>query len=284
MKAGLKAGSTAAPAAGRSAGDVVLDDSATWPGGSDEFVEVFAKGLAVIVAFADRHTALSLADLSAATGIPRAGVRRLVRTLEALGFASLHDGRYALLPATLRLGYAYLSSLELRDVAQPIIDALAREVDETVGLSVLDGSDTTFIARAEVRGLLKSSVTIGSRLPAFATSMGRVLLAGLADTKVRKVLERSPLSAYTRHTMTRTNELQVELARVQRRGYAVVNEELELGICGVAAPIVDAGGATVAALNVSTNLARHGAREFASKVKAPLLHAAAQISAQLAAR
>jgi IclR family pca regulon transcriptional regulator len=257
-------------------------EAANWPAGSDEFVEAFAKGLLVISAFADVGAPLSLAELSARTGLPRAGVRRLVLTLEHLGFAAQRDGRFVLMPKTLRLGYAYLSSLSLREVAQPLIDSLARHVDETVGLSVLDGSDITFIARAEVRGLLRRSVTIGSRLPAFATSMGRALLSGLGKRDLRSFLESSPRTGYTKHTLVSVPELEEEVARVRKRGYSVVTEELELGVCGVAVPVLDGNGMTVAAINVSTNLAQHGERDFVRKVKEPLLQTAREVTAQLA--
>jgi IclR family pca regulon transcriptional regulator len=256
---------------------------ASWPGGSDEFVEAFAKGLTVICAFADAQSPLTLADLSERTGLTRAGVRRLVLTLERLGYARAMRGGFTLTPRTLRLGYAYLSSLDLVEIAQPVIDGLARTLDETVGLSVLDGGEATFVARAEVRGLLRGGVTIGSRLPAFATSMGRVLLAGMDDASLQTALASFDKPAFTRLTITEPSRLFDEIVRIRQRGWAAVSEELELGVCGIAAPVVDVGGRTIAALNLSTNLARHGRREFVAGAREPLLEAARAISSQLAA-
>lgn len=253
------------------------------PKGSDEFVEAFAKGLAVITAFADTRRPMSLADLSERTGLSRAGVRRLVRTLQTLGYADQQEGRFLLTPRTLRLGYAYLSGLPLWEVAQPVIDRLARDADETVGLSVLDVQEVVFVARAEVRGLLKRSVTVGSRLPVLATSMGRVLLAGLPEEKQASILAVSHLTAYTRQTITSSKRMREELRRVESQGYAVVTEELELGVCGIAAPIRDGSGSVIAAINLSTNLARHSEHQFVKRFRKRLIEAADEISQRVSA-
>ena len=254
---------------------------AAWPKASDAFVEAFAKGLAVIGAFGDAHDALTLAEISARTGITRAGVRRLVLTLQALELATQKDGRFRLTPRVMRLGYAYLSSLGLAEVVQPVIDRLARHADETAAVSVLDGKETTYIARAEVRGLLRRRVTIGSRLPAYATSMGRALLAGLSDEALRKILESTELVAFTRYTKADTVSLIAEIKNVRKQGLALVSQEFELGIFGMAAPIYDAGGRVIAAVSLSTNLARNQEKAFLRKFRTTLLAAAATISKTL---
>ncbi|RAI38310.1 IclR family transcriptional regulator domain-containing protein [Rhodoplanes roseus] len=257
------------------------DEIAAWPAGSDGFVEAFAKGLAVIGAFGPDGGTRSLADLARRTGLPRAGVRRLVLTLVALGLAEARDGRFALTPRVLRLGFAYLSTLGLREVAQPLIETLSREADEVVAVSVLDGDDLVYVARAEVQGVLRRSLTVGSRLPAFCTSMGRVLLSGLPDDEVTARLSRASLPAHTRHTVTDPATLTAVIAEIRRTGWTMVSEELEIGACGMAAAIRDGRGHVVAAVNISTNLARHTQEAFVRTFRARLLATAEEISRRL---
>jgi IclR family pca regulon transcriptional regulator len=257
------------------------DEIAAWPSGHDGFVEAFAKGLAVIGAFGPDGGARSLADLARRTGLPRAGVRRLVLTLVELGLAEPRDGGFILTPRVLRLGFAYLSSLGLREVAQPLIERLSREADEVVAVSVLDGDELVYVARAEVQGVLRRSLTIGSRLPAFCTSMGRVLLSGLSDAAVRGLLTRKPLPAYTPRTLTDPEALAAAVAATRRAGWAMVSEELEIGACGLAAAIRDTRGRVVAAVNLSTNLARHGEADFVATFRDRLLAVAAEIERRL---
>ncbi|MDO8876085.1 MAG: IclR family transcriptional regulator C-terminal domain-containing protein [Pseudolabrys sp.] len=257
------------------------EEIAAWPSGSDTFVESFAKGLAVIGAFGDGGGALTISDVSRLTGLPRAGVRRLLLSLVALALAEEHDGRFSLTPRVLRLGYAYLASLSLREIAQPLIEMLARECDEIVAVSVLDGDELTYVARAEPSSVLRRSLTVGSRLPVFCTSMGRVLLAGLTDDQVRTVLSQSARPAYTRHTITDIAALSRTIATVRSQGWCFVSEELELGACGLAAPIRDGQGRTVAALNISTNLGRHSEKPFIKQFKQRLIGLAEKISSSL---
>ncbi len=252
-----------------------------WPSGSDTFVEAFAKGLAVIGAFGESGGTVSISDLARRTGLPRAGVRRLVLTLVTLGLAEERDGRFALTQRVMRLGYAYLSSLDLRQVAQPVIESLARDCGEVVAVSVLDGDEIVYVVRAEPQSVLRRSLTIGSRLPAFCTSMGRVLLSGLSEGALAAFFARASFTAFTRHTLTDRPALQREIAVGREQGWIFVSEELELGTCGIAAPIKDGRGRIVAALNISTNLGRYSERAFVKQFKAPLLDIAAQISARL---
>jgi IclR family pca regulon transcriptional regulator len=257
------------------------DEIARWPKGSDVFVEAFAKGLAVIAAFGENAETLSMSDIAKRTGLPRAGVRRMLLTLVALGFATQHNGRYQLTPRVLRLGYAYLSSLSLREIAQPMIEAVARDCDEIVAVSVLDGADVAYVARAEPSSVLRRSLTVGSRIPAFCTSMGRVLLAGLPPAEVETRLAQSQRPAFTRHTLTDTKALLSTIAEVRTQGWCFASEELELGACGIAAPIRNARGETLAALNISTNLGRHAEKAFVRQFRPTLLELAARISASL---
>lgn len=260
---------------------VSIQEIANWPSGSDEFVEAFAKGLAVIGAFGETGGTVSISDLAKRTGLPRAGVRRLVLTLVTLGLAEERDGRFALTQRVMRLGYAYLSSLDLRQVAQPVIESLARECGEVVAVSVLDGDEIVYVARAEPQSVLRRSLTIGSRLPAFCTSMGRVLLSGLPDDRLAVYFKHATFTAYTRHTVTERSGLEREIALVRQQGWTFVSEELELGTCGLAAPIKDHRGHVIAALNISTNLGRYSGRAFVKQFKGKLLDIASEISARL---
>lgn len=255
---------------------------ATWPRGSDAFVEAFAKGLVVIGAFGDSEGTLTMAELSKRTGLPRAGVRRLLLTLVALGFAKEHEGRYALTPRVLRLGYAYLSSLSFRDVAQPAIEALARQCDEVVAVSVLDGDDVTYVARAEPSSVLRRSLTIGSRIPSFCTSMGRILLAALPEQEMKERLARMPRPVFNKRTVTDVAVIEKEIVRARTQGWCFASEELELGACGIAAPIRDVRGRTVAALNISTNLGRHTEKAFVKAFRPLLLELAGKLSGSFA--
>lgn len=256
----------------------IAQEIASWPGGSDEFVEAFAKGLALIEVMGEAQGALTLADMAARMGLSRAGARRLVLTLQTLRFASQKEGRFSLTPRVLRLGYSYLSSLGLRDIGQPVIEKLAIEAGEGVAISVLEDTDVVYVARADIRGLLRQPITVGSRLPAYVMSPGRVLLAGLDEDVALALLQKSELTAFTRHTKTDIASLQEELRKVRQDGCAYVKQELELGICGLAVPVTDGAGRVIAALNLSSNLARYDERAFLKKFRQPLLDAAEQIS------
>lgn len=252
-------------------------------GGSDTFVEAFARGLAVMGAFTGAGPSLTITEVAARASVTRAGARRLLHTLVALGYARLSEGSFSLTPKVLDLGHAYLSSLSLREIAQPVIERLAGQVDEIVGVSVLDGDEIVFVARAERRSPLSRGIGIGGRLPAFATSMGRVLLAALPPEQAESVLARRKLKAYTKLTRCTREAVLRDLALVRRKGYSLVSEELELGVCGVAAAIHDGAGRVVAAMNVSTNLARHSRDSMVHNLLPRLIAAADEISAALKA-
>ena len=235
------------------------------PAGRDTFVEAFAKGLTVMRAFEGATRSLSLSEVAERSKLPRAGARRLLHTLVSLGYASHQEGRFALTPRVLDLGHAYLSSLSFRELAQPVLDELAGEPGVVCALTVLDGTDVVYVARAEGRSPLERGIGLGSRLPAFATSMGRVLLAALSEDQALSLIDESDKQAFTFETITSPVELMTELRRIRQQGYSVVAEELEMGVVGVAMPIVDSSGATVAAINMSTNLRRQTVEEIVAR-------------------
>ena len=248
---------------------------------SADFVQSLARGLAVIRAFDAADPQLTLSDVARRAEIPRAAARRFLRTLETLGYVR-SDGRiFALTPRVLELGFSYLSALSLPEIVQPHLERLSREVDESVSAAVLDGSEIVYIARVPTRRIMSVRITIGTRFPAYATSMGRVLLAGLPQADAEATLAASPLSPLTDRTITDAAALRDELARVREQGWALVDGELEPGLRSVAAPLHGRGGAAVAAVNVSTSATRDSVEHLVETYVPALLRTAAAIDAEL---
>jgi IclR family transcriptional regulator, pca regulon regulatory protein len=216
----------------------------------------FIKGLTVIEAFDVDRPRQSIADISRTTGYDRATCRRLLLTLVHAGYAE-HDGKYFWLsPRTVRLGNAYLHSATLPNIIQPYLETLAEDIHESCSASILDGDEVLYIARASHQRVMSINLRIGSRLPLYCSSMGRVLLAGFDDDEVRRILERTPLLRHTPSTIVDIDEL-IELVRAVRRdGYAIVDQELEAGLRSIAVPALDKRGNAIAALNIGTHAAR----------------------------
>ncbi|MEI2417622.1 IclR family transcriptional regulator C-terminal domain-containing protein [Orrella sp. JC864] len=249
-----------------------------FPKGSDQFVEAFARGLTVIRAFGPGHQSLTLSAVAERTGLTPAGARRLLHTLVTLGYAR-NDGRhFSLTPAVLELGYAYLASLPLRDLALPILERFVRDTGEICTVSVLDGRDIVYIARAEMPSPLTRRLGVGERLPAHATSSGHVLLAGAGPTVRDAFLAHAPFERLTAHTLVDADSLRQAIGDAAAQGYALASEQLELGICGLAVPIRDERGQVVAALTTSLNLARHELDAVVEKFLESMRQAAGEIS------
>src|SRR5215831_14704812 len=223
---------------------------------ADEYVEAFARGLAVIRAFSAGHETLSISTVAARSGLTRAGARRLLLTLTELGYAAARDGLFSLTPKVLELGFSYLSSLTLYGLARPLVERLARETNELCTMSVRDGDSAIYVVRAEIRTPLSRSFGLGSRLPLFATSMGRVLLADLDDSGLDRFLRSTDLEPFTRYTKVDADRVREEVARARRQGWCLVKQELELGVCGLSVPVLDADGRVAAAVSISMNMAR----------------------------
>jgi IclR family pca regulon transcriptional regulator len=223
---------------------------------SADHVQSLERGLAVMRAFDAERPELGLSDVARITGLSRAAARRFLLTLVGLGYVHHADGRFSLRPRVLELGYAYLSGLSLPEVAQPHMEALVAAVNESSSVSVLDGADIVYVARVPTRRIMSITLAVGTRLPAYATSMGRVLLAGLSEDALEARLRRISLVALTPYTVTDGDALRALLDRVRDEGYAAVDQELEEGLRSLAVPIHDATGATVAALNVSVHASR----------------------------
>lgn len=249
-----------------------------------EFVQSLERGLAVLLAFSKGHPALTLSEAARLTGLSRAAARRVLLTLEALGYVRTEGRQFRLTPRVLDIGYAYLSSLDLADLAQPEMDALVERTRESCSAAVLDGADIVYVARVPTKRIMAISLGLGSRLPAYATSLGRVLLAELTDEQLDAVLAARPPTAFTANTLTDPEALRAELARVRRQGWALVDQELELGIRSLAAPLRSRAGCALAALNVATHASRVTLPALRRDVLPALLEAAQSISDKLARR
>jgi IclR family pca regulon transcriptional regulator len=244
-------------------------------------VQSLERGLAVIRAFDHEHPELTLSEVAAVTGVTRAVARRFLLTLASLGYVR-SDGRFFSLTAkVLELGYAYLSSLSLPEVAEPHLEVLVGEVNESSSVSVLDGHDVVYVARVPVSRIMTVSISVGTRFPAYATSMGRVLLAGLPDDELASYLADVRLARLTARTVSSVASLRGEIARVRTQGWALVNQELEEGLRAVAVPIRDRTGKVVAALNVSAHASRTSLEAMRRDLLPPLLKAAARVEADL---
>jgi IclR family transcriptional regulator, pca regulon regulatory protein len=249
-----------------------------------DFVQSLERGLAVIRAFDGDHAELTLSEVAATTGVTRAAARRFLLTLAELGYVR-SEGRYFSLTArVLELGYAYLSSLSLPEVAEPHLEALVAEVNESSSVSVLDGQDVVYVARVPTSRIMTVVISVGTRFPAYATSMGRVLLAGLPEPELDAYLTSVPLTPLTSRTVSSVAALRGELARVRGQGYALVNQELEDGLRAIAAPIRDRTGKVIAALNISAHASRTSLETMRRDLLPPLLKTAARIEADFFGR
>ena len=227
------------------------------PKGSDLFVEAFARGLAVIRAFGPSHQELTLSEVAERAGVTPAGARRLLHTLVTLGYARVEGRVFSLTPAVLDIGYAYLSSLSMREIAPRYLEEFATEFGEICTVSVLDRTDVVYVARTELRSPISRRLVSGERLPAHATSSGQILLGHLSDADLQAFMDACPFERMTQHTLTTPDTLRAAAKQAHDQGFAIASEQLEQGICGIAVPMRDRAGNVVAAVTTSLNLARH---------------------------
>jgi IclR family pca regulon transcriptional regulator len=219
---------------------------------SEEFVQSLARGLQVITAFDAERPRQSLSDVAAATGMSRAAARRFLHTLVELGYVRTDGKTFELTPQVLRLGTAYLSGLGLPQLAQPHLERLSADLGESSSAAVLDSTDIVYVARAASRRIMTVGITVGTRFPAFATSMGRVLLAALNPADLDTYFVRADLTPPTERARHTEPVLRAILAATAAQGWAEVDSELEAGLYSLAAPIRERSGRVVAAVNVST--------------------------------
>jgi len=220
------------------------------------YVHSLERGLAVIRCFSAERPRLTLAEVARQTGLSRAAARRSLITLHTLGYVGSDDRQFYLTPRVLTLGYAYLSSLSFADVAQSHLTDLANDVHESCSASVLDGFDIVYVARAATKRIMTISLSVGTRLPAHATSMGRVLLAALPDEALDAYVDSATLAPLTERTIVDRDRLRAELEKTRARGWCLVDQELEHGVRSIAVPVHDAAGRVVAAVNTSAHATR----------------------------
>lgn len=277
---------------------------------SSEFVQSLERGLAVIRAFDSERRSLTLSDVARETGLSRASARRFLHTLVELGYVATDGREFTLRPQLLELGYAYLSSLTLPDIAMPHLEELSQKVSESSSVAVLDGTDIVYVARVATHRIMSASIRVGTRFPAYATSMGRAILAhaepGVLDAYLASAVQSSPPSSLpskvgskvgpsaasktpsgmlvplTSRTITDPRDLRAALHLVREQGWALVDQELEEGLRSVAAPLRDGTGRVVAAVNVSAPVRRGEIATLVQHLLPPLLKAAAAIEADLA--
>ncbi len=244
--------------------------------GDPNFMTSLARGLAVIQAFSQRKRQLTISQISDKTGFSRAAVRRCLYTLAKLGFAGSDDNRHFFLrPRVLALGHSYISSMPLATAAQPVLEHVSHLLHESCSIATLDGLDIIYVARVNVTRIMAIDLGVGSRLPAFCTSMGRVLLADLPPENLEEYLVHVEFTRYTERTVIQTEKLRQVLRQVHRNGYCIVDQELELGLRSMAVPIQNPSGKVVAALNVGAHAQRVSIQDMQIRFL-PHLRAAAQ--------
>lgn len=231
----------------------MTDQNKDMSGADKEFLTTFARGLEVIRSFDTENPSMTLSAVAEKNGLSRAAARRFLLTLQKLGYVSLEDKNFRLTAKVLELGYAYLASLDFSETITPHLEKVAYELGESCSALVLDGADIVYVARIPRRGLIPINLQIGARLPAYATSGGRVLMAYLQKPELEAVFEKSRFEKHTPNTKG-PDELRVELERVREQGYAIVDQELELGMRAVAVPVIDRRGQVRFALNSSSHV------------------------------
>ena len=254
------------------------ETAATTVAGDPNFMTSLARGLAVLQAFARHRGAHTIADLSRHTDLPRAVVRRCLHTLSLLDYVACDGRLFSLRPTVLSLGYAYLASDPLPVMAQSFLERVSAKVDESCSLAVLEGRDIVYVARSATRRIMSVALGTGSRLPAYCTSMGRVLLASLAADDLARCLAGVELVALTERTVVDRPALLRILGKVREDGYCLVDQELEIGLRSIAVPVRDASGTVVAAMNVSAQASRFQARDMERHLLPELRAAAADLS------
>jgi IclR family pca regulon transcriptional regulator len=251
--------------------------------GDPNFMTSLARGLLVIQSFSPQHPQMTISQLAVKTGLSRAAVRRCLYTLTKLGFAGAEDGsRYGLRPRMLTLSNTYSTSSSLSTAAQPIIERMSATLRESFSVATLDGDDIVYVARANVnRVMVAVDLHIGSRLPAYCTSMGRVLLAYLPSEQLEQYLARAVLTPHTTRTITSIDKLRLSLRNVRRNGYALVDQELEVGLRSLAVPVYSPSGRVVATINLSGHAPRMPVFDMQTRFLPHLRNAAAELGAFL---
>lgn len=248
----------------------------------DGYVQSFARGLAVIRSFSAEAPSQTMTEVAQRTGLTRAGARRILHTLHALGYVEIDGRQFRLTAKVLDLGFAYLSSLPLWTLAEPYMEALVQDVHESSSVAVLNGKEIIYVLRVPTEKIMSINLGVGSRLPAYCSSMGRVLLAGLDDEELDEQLSTTELIARTPHTITDPAQLREEILRVRQQGWALINQELEIGLLSLAAPITRRNGKVMAAINIGMHVSRLSLEQIQQDILPKLLATARQITDRVA--
>ncbi|HYW92228.1 MAG TPA: IclR family transcriptional regulator C-terminal domain-containing protein [Gammaproteobacteria bacterium] len=248
------------------------------------FVQAFGRGLSVIKAFGEEAPELTLSEVAKRAGISRASARRLIHTLSVLKYVATDGKRYWLTARILDLGYSYLSSMQTWSFAEEYMEDLVQRVHESCSMSVLDGHDIVYVMRVPTRRILHSTLNVGSRLPAHAQSMGRIQLAALPEAELSRYLATVEPQAFTPYTVTDREELRRIIEADRAKGWSMVSKELEEGICGIAVPIVNRRGKTIAAINLSMHPERAASADTVDRLVRELRNTAIEINSVLKLR
>lgn len=248
------------------------------PDRSRDFIQSLERGLSVINSFSRDRQTQTLSEVATQAGLTRATARRILLTLSELGYVRQNGRGFALTPRVLDLGYSFLSSFRVVELAQEPMERLVDEVKESSSMSILDDTEIVYVARVPTTRIMTIALALGSRLPVYPTSMGRVLLAGLTEEEVSQYLAKTELRKLTPHTITDVSELRARLSETRAQGYALVDQELEEGVRSIAAPITNSRGDVIAAMNISCHAARVTVSRMKSEFKPRLIATAEEIS------
>ncbi|MDA2954577.1 MAG: helix-turn-helix domain-containing protein [Actinomycetota bacterium] len=246
-----------------------------------DHVQSLARGLLVLKTFSSEYPVLTLAEAARLTGLARATVRRSLHTLQELGYVTSDGRQFELTPRVLDLGFAYLHSAHIGDITQPYIESLSDQINESVSMAVLDGFDIIYIARVPTKRIMRIGLSLGSRLPALVTSMGRMIVADLPDEERKTFIKSAPIPKMTAKTLTNRVELLKVLTKAHERGWVMLDQELEDGVRSIAAPIRDKRGRTIAAINIGTQSGRVSTKQLSDEFLPLLINTAANISSAL---
>lgn len=254
------------------------DTENTAPRPGDSYVQSFARGLEVIRTFSAAAPQQTLTEVAGRSGLTRAGARRILLTLQTLGYVETDGRQFRLTPRILDLGFAYLSSMPIWNLAEPVMEGLVDRVKESCSAAVLEGTDIIYVLRVPTHKIMRINLGVGSRLPAYCTSMGRILLGSLSDEEVERRLASTELQARTQHTLTQVDEVLTRIRQARDQGWCLVDQELEEGLISMAAPVVNRNGRVIAALNISGQANRSSAFDMQNRMLPHLLQAAQSIS------
>jgi len=242
---------------------------------ASELVQSLVKGLKVISAFNQYRPSMTLSEVAAETGYTRAATRRFLLTLVNEGYAKQQGKQFSLTAKVLDLGFSYLSTLDIWHSAKPLMNELVEQLNESCSAAVLDGCDVVYVARvATTKRIMSITLNVGTRLPAFATSMGRVLLADMSAPALNNFLDTCQIEPFTQYTVTDKNALKAEIAQVKAQGYSMVEQELEIGLTSISVPVHNRSGEVIAALNVSTHMSQTARQQILSVILPALIDCA----------